>query len=66
MSAPKKKPVGRPKKKASDIVRTPHRTLGRVSDEEYAELTAAAARAGKYFSEWAVEILLREARRQRE
>lgn len=40
-----------------------HRMLGRVPDEDWDELKSAAAKAGKPFSRWATEILLRAARR---
>lgn len=60
----KKKPrIGRPPKKAGEHVRTPARILGRVDDETWNELQAAANRAGKSFTQWAVEILTRAARR---
>ena len=43
----------------------PHkaRQLGRVSDEDWQRLQAAAKAAGKSFTQWALEILLRRAKR---
>lgn len=60
----KKKPrIGRPPKKAGEHVRTPVMQLGRVQPELQDELREAASRAGKSFTQWAVEILKRAARR---
>ena len=38
------------------------RQLGRVSDDDWAEVQAAAAAAGKTFTAWSIEILLAAAR----
>lgn len=61
---PKKKRVGRPPKPEGEKYLTPARQLGRVSDEDWQLLQDAAQKAGKPFTRWAVEILLRNARRQ--
>lgn len=60
-----KKPprIGRPPKKAGEHVRTPARILGRVDDETWNELQAAASASGKTFTQWALEILIRAAKR---
>lgn len=39
------------------------RILGRVADDEWTEVKTAAERSGKSFTRWAMEILLRAARR---
>jgi len=57
-------PGGRPTKDPEDKVLTPARQLGRVSDEDWAILQGAAASSGKSFTKWALEILLRAAKRQ--
>ena len=41
------------------------RQLGRVSDAEWAELQHAAEESGKSFTQWALAILLKAARRKR-
>ena len=56
---------GRPRKAVEDRYTTPQRQLGRVDDETWQTLREAAQRAGKPFSQWAVEILLRAAKRQK-
>lgn len=56
-----KRPVGRPVgRKQYD----PPRQLGRVPDDVWSELQAAAKKADKPFQTWAVEILLKAARRK--
>lgn len=59
----KKSPIGRPPKKAGEHIRTPARILGRVDDETWVQLQAAAKRSGKTFTQWAVDILKRAAKR---
>lgn len=59
----KKNKGGRPRKAASEKVRTPARQLGRVDEEAWQELQEAAKKEGKTFTEWAVAILLHAARR---
>ena len=44
----------------------PNRCFGRVAEEDWRELKEAAEKAGKPFSEWALEILMRAARRKGE
>lgn len=61
---PKKRPVGRPAKPKREKYRTPQRQFGRVADETWQELKDAATNAGKPFTQWALEILLRAARRK--
>ena len=55
---------GRPPKPAEERYMTPSRQLGRVSDEDWQVLQDAASKSGKSFTQWAVEILLRNAKRQ--
>ncbi len=57
-------PNGRPKKQVDEKYITPKRQLGRVDDETWDELKSAAERSGKSFTQWAMEILLRAARRK--
>lgn len=59
---PKQK-TGRPEKSPGDKYETPARQLGRVSDADWDALRAAAECAGKTFTQWAVAILLRAAKR---
>jgi hypothetical protein len=54
---------GRPPKPAGEKFVTPQRQLGRMSDEDYEELKAAAAQLGQPFSTWARGVLLRAAKR---
>ena len=56
--------VGRPPKPESEKYKTPQRQLGRVSDEDWETLKAAAEKRGETFSAWAVSVLLRAARRE--
>lgn len=61
----KRKPqAGRPAKPPGEKYETPGRRLGRVAEDEWAEMQAAADAAEKSFTEWAVAILLRAARRK--
>jgi len=61
----KKHAGGRPPKPPGEKYRTPARQLGRVADEDWELLQRAAKESGKpSFTAWAVEILLRAARRQ--
>jgi Arc/MetJ family transcription regulator len=57
-----KKPIGRPRVETKQ--HTPARQLGRIDDETWAALQAAAATAGKTFVGWAVPILVRAAKRR--
>jgi hypothetical protein len=57
------KKAGRPAKPPGEKYETPGRRLGRVSDEEWETLQRAAESSGKNFTEWAVSILLRAAKR---
>lgn len=45
--------------------KTPPRQLGRVSEDDWQQLQDAAKASRKTFTEWAVAILLRAAKRQR-
>jgi hypothetical protein len=56
--------VGRPQKPKNEKYRTPQRQLGRVSDEEWETLKAAAAKRGETFSAWALAVLKRAAKRE--
>ncbi len=55
--------IGRPPKASDDRYRTPVRQLGRVTDEDWAELQAAANSSGKTFTAWALGVLKRAAKR---
>ncbi len=56
--------MSRPPKPEGEKYRTPQRQLGRVSDEDWEMLKAAAEKAGVPFTQWALPILLRNAKRQ--
>jgi len=61
----KKHARGRPPKPPGEKYRTPARQLGRVADEDWELLQRAAKESGKpSFTAWALEILLRNAKRQ--
>lgn len=55
-----KRPVGRPPQGGP----TPQRQFGRVNDADWATLQAAAKRAGKSFTAWALDILLKAAKKR--
>lgn len=55
-------PHGRPKL-AQRKVLDRARQIGRVSDEDWAVLKSAAEKTGKPFTRWALEILLKAARK---
>lgn len=57
--------IGRPPKRPGEHVRTPVMQLGRVPIETQERLRAAAKRAGKTFTAWALEILERAEKRQK-
>lgn len=57
---------GRPKKAIEEKYKTPARQLGRVSEEDWALLKAAADKRGEFFTTWAVAVLLRAAKRELE
>lgn len=59
-----KSKVGRPAKPPGEKYETPGRRLGRVADNDWATLQHAAEAAGKSFTQWAVSILLRAAKRK--
>lgn len=61
----KKRPAGRPAKPESEKYRTTQRQFGRVDDAEWQELKHAAKSSGESFTQWALRILLRAARRKR-
>lgn len=56
---------GRPATDRGAYNPNPARQLGRVSDEDWEALKAAAEKAGEPFTKWAVAILLRAAKRQK-
>jgi hypothetical protein len=56
--------MGRPRKEAEDRFQTPARQFGRISDDDWNELKAAADAAGQSMVEWALPALLRKARRE--
>lgn len=55
---------GRPATERGAYNPNPARQLGRVSDEDWAILKAAAEASGKTFTEWALPTLLKKAKRQ--
>lgn len=59
----KKRKPGRPPTERGAYNPHPVRQIGRVSDEDWQTLKEAAETAGKPFSQWATEILLRAAKR---
>jgi predicted DNA binding CopG/RHH family protein len=61
MSEPKR---GRPATERGAYNPNPARQLGRVSDEDWETIKAAAEKAGVPFTQWALPILLRAAKRQ--
>lgn len=58
------KKTGRPPKDPKEKYKTPARQLGRVADEEWDVLKAAAQKAGLSFTEWAVPLLLKAAKKE--
>ena len=42
---------------------TPARQLGKIADEEWSVLKSAAERTGMTFTQWAVGVLLKEAKK---
>lgn len=56
--------VGRKPKPEGEKYKTPQRQLGRVSDEDWETLKAAAEKRGDTFSAWALAVLLRAAKRE--
>lgn len=61
MSRPKR---GRPATPRGAYNPIPARQLGRVSDEDWKTLKAAATKRGESFTAWAVRVLLFAARRE--
>jgi len=55
---------GRPATERGAYNPNPARQLGRVSDDDWAILKAAAEDSGKSFTEWALPTLLAKARRE--
>jgi hypothetical protein len=55
---------GRPPTERGAYNPHPARQLGRVSDEDWETLKNAAERSGKTFTQWAVALLLKAARRK--
>jgi hypothetical protein len=56
--------VGRPPKPKGEKYKTPQRQFGRVSDNDWETLKAAAKKRGETFSAWALAVLLRAAKRE--
>ena len=54
-----------PKKPPGEHYRTPVRQLGRIPDDEWEQMQAAAQASGKTFTAWAREVLMRAALRKR-
>lgn len=61
MSKPKR---GRPATDRGAYNPNPARQLGRVSDEDWETLKAAAEKRGESFTAWALAVLLRAAKRE--
>ena len=61
-TAPKR---GRPPTDRGAYNPHPARQLGRVADDDWQELKAAADKAGVSFTAWAVAVLMRAAKRQK-
>lgn len=55
---------GRPATDRGAYNPNPARQLGRVSDEDWETLKAAAEKRGESFTQWAVAVLLRAAKRE--
>ena len=55
---------GRPATSRGAYNPNPARILGRVSDEDWETLKAAAEKRGESFTAWAVRVLLKAARRE--
>ena len=55
---------GRPATERGAYNPNPARQLGRVSDEDWETLKAAAEKRGESFTAWAVRVLLAAARRE--
>lgn len=58
--------MARPPKPPGEHYRTTARQLGRVPDDEWELIQRAVAKSGKTLTDWATEILLRNAKRQLE
>ena len=56
--------MSRPPKPPGEKYKTPQRQLGRVNDEDWETLKAAAAKRGETFSAWALAVLKRAAKRE--
>jgi hypothetical protein len=61
MSEPKR---GRPATERGAYNPNPARQLGRVSDEDWETLKAAASKRGETFTAWALGVLLKAAKRE--
>ena len=55
--------TGRPPKLPSERYSTPARQIGRVKESVWAVILEAIKTTGKTKTEWAVQVLLREARK---
>jgi predicted HicB family RNase H-like nuclease len=56
--------LGRNKKAPGEAQHTPIRKLGRVDDETWETLRLAAKKQGMTFTKWAVQVLLKAAKKQ--
>lgn len=56
--------AGRTPKPVGEKYKTPQRQLGRVKDEDWDLLKAAAKKRGETFSAWALAVLKRAAKRE--
>lgn len=61
----KKEKRGRPPTERGAYNPNPPRQLGRVSDEDWETLQEAARSSGKKFTQWALGVLLRAAKRKK-
>ncbi len=59
----KKRPVGRPTKPKREKYKTPQRQLGRVDDDSWNVLRSVTEETGVPFIQWALPVLLKEARK---
>jgi uncharacterized protein (DUF1778 family) len=55
---------GRPPTSRGAYNPNPARQIGRVSDEDWETLKAAAAKRGESFTQWALGVLMRAAKRE--
>ena len=64
MSVTKNPKPGRPPTERGAYNPHPGRQLGRISDEDWATVKDAAKKRGESFTQWAMRVLLRAAKRE--